>query len=380
MKVLVLYDYPSGPGGVSTQGALLHRGLSEIGVEVFGVNVDSPLEKEWYYRWFKPDVTIGIGCWRYIPQIVIHPNQHGMKAIPWLNADGYVANHRELLNDLPLILVTSNWVKEVYIRDGINGKNIEILPVGCDTEAFIPIQRNDAKVRTIRESLGIRPNECMILTVGGDAASKGAQEVLHALAMIEKQACEYKYVCKVWPQPRTMRQNHNDYALARQLHIEKQLIYSTGIVSRNFMPYLINACDIYAAPSRLEGFGMIQVEACACEKPIIGIKAMGMLDTMEHEKTALLADVAQEVTLKETMIKQKNSLNPYGKVVLDPPRVVDYRASIGDIANFFVRLMNDKELCDRLGKAGRKRIVEQFNYKIVARKFVDIIHRRFGVE
>jgi glycosyltransferase involved in cell wall biosynthesis len=31
------------------------------------------------------------------------------------------------------------------------------------------------------------------------------------------------------------------------------------------MPYLLSACDIYAAPSRLEGFGMIQVEANACE-------------------------------------------------------------------------------------------------------------------
>jgi len=37
-------------------------------------------------------------------------------------ADGYIAEHREVLNALPLILVTSNWVKEVYIRDGIKGR------------------------------------------------------------------------------------------------------------------------------------------------------------------------------------------------------------------------------------------------------------------
>ena len=56
--------------------------------------------------------------------------------MPWLVADGYVAAHRDVLNALPLILVTSNWVKETYIRDGIRGDNIEVLPVGCDTDAF----------------------------------------------------------------------------------------------------------------------------------------------------------------------------------------------------------------------------------------------------
>ncbi|MDY7031046.1 MAG: glycosyltransferase [Thermodesulfobacteriota bacterium] len=73
-------------------------------------------------------------------------------------------------------------------------------------------------------------------------------------------------------------------------------------VSRNFIPYLIKACDIYAAPSRLEGFGMPQLEGGACAKPIIGIKVMGMRDTLIHGKTALLAEVAQEVLMRETIL------------------------------------------------------------------------------
>jgi hypothetical protein len=98
-----------------------------------------------------------------------------MKAIPWLVADGYIAEHRDVLNALPLILVTSNWVKETYVRDGIKGDNIEVLPVGCDTDVFIPHGGDDPKVRTIRETLGIADDQMMVLTVGGDATSKGAQ-------------------------------------------------------------------------------------------------------------------------------------------------------------------------------------------------------------
>ena len=45
----------------------------------------------------------------------------------------------------------------------------------------------------------------MILTVGGDAASKGAQEVMQALALTDTEAPNWRYVCKVWPQPRTVQ-------------------------------------------------------------------------------------------------------------------------------------------------------------------------------
>ncbi len=155
MKVLVLTEYPPSAAGLATQGDLFCRGLHEIGVDVHPVHFESPQEKEWYYRWFKPDVVVGIGFWGHVPHLILHPQQYGMKAVPWLVADGYVAAYREVLNALPLILVTSNWVKETYIRDGVKGDNIEVLPVGCDTDSFAPRSRDDSKVRSIREALAV---------------------------------------------------------------------------------------------------------------------------------------------------------------------------------------------------------------------------------
>lgn len=380
MKVLVLYDYPPSPGGLATQGDMLYHGLLELGVDAHAVHFESAQEKEWYYRWFEPDIVVGIGYWGHTPHVVLHPQRYGVTAVPWLVADGYIANYQEVLNELPLILVTSNWVKEMYVRDGIKPDNIEVLPVGCDTSAFIPFEKDNPKILAVREALGISPDQIMILTVGGDAASKGAQEVMQALAIIDTKAPDWKYVCKVWPQPRTKSQNLLDLEMAKVLGLEKNITYATNTISRNFMPYLIGACDIYAAPSRLEGFGMPQVEAGACGKPVIGINAMGMLDTLVHNETAFLADVAQRIVVNEVILGEESGFENNRKIAFDIPRTVDYRANVQDIATYMLRLMEDKNLREKMGAAGRKRVVEYFDYKVVTKKFLQIIQDRLGIK
>ncbi len=379
MKVLLLYDYPASPGGLATQGDLLFKGLVNLGIDAHAVNFESSQEKEWYYRWFEPDVVVGVGYWGHTPHLILHPQRYGVQPVPWLVADGYIANYHEVLNSLPLILVTSNWVKEMYVRDGINGDIIEVLPVGCDTDAFYPFKRDEPKIEAVRDSLGISKDQIMILTVGGDAASKGAQEVMQALAINDIKAPDWKYVCKVWPQPRTKLQNMADLELASHLGIDKNVIYTTNIISRNFMPYLIGACDIYAAPSRLEGFGMPQVEAGACGKPVISINAMGMLDTLVQGETAFLASVARKIDVKEVILGDESGFENHHKVVFNKPRTVDYRASVHDIANYLMDLMSNAELRVKMGNAGRKRVVENFDYRVVAQRFVQIMNDKLGI-
>lgn len=390
MRVLLLYDYPPPPGGLATQGDLLLRGLNEVGVDAMATHLESDLEKEWTYRWFKPDVVVGVGYWGHIPLIVLHPQRSGILAVPWLVADGFIANYQEVLNALPLILVTSNWVKDVYIRDGIRGENIEVLPVGCDTDQFTPISQCDPKVLAIRQHFRIQPDQLMILTVGGDAASKGAQEVMKALAMLDESRelrigdgsrplPSWKYVCKVWPQKRTVQQDELDLAIATQLGIVDRVEYSMDRVTRAFMPYLYSACDIYAAPSRLEGFGMPQVEAGSCGKPVIGMAAMGMLDTLVHGETALLAGVAEENYITETHLGPEAGFPKGRRIIFPQPRIADYRANVTDICQHLETLMCDPGLRQSLGEKARTRAVEQFNYRVVARRFVDILSRRLGM-
>jgi glycosyltransferase involved in cell wall biosynthesis len=167
--------------------------------------------------------------------------------------------------------------------------------------------------------------------------------------------------------------------MATQLGIEKNVTYETNTISRNFMPYLIGACDIYAAPSRLEGFGMPQVEAGACEKPVIGIKAMGMLDTLIHGETAFLANVAQKIVVNQVTLGDESGFEDNHRVVFKEPRTVDYRANVQDIAKYLMVLMTDAALREKMGKAGRERVVKNFDYRVVAKRFVQIMNDKLGI-
>ncbi len=202
---------------------------------------------------------------------------------------------------------------------------------------------------------------------------------MQALALLGDRAPAWKYVCKVWPQARTKHQNSIDLQLAAQLGIEKNVIYTTSITSRNFMPYLMAACDIYAAPSRLEGFGMTQVEANACGKPVVGIRAMGLLDTMVHAETAYLARVEQEIHIREAIVSGESGDQAERRVVFESPRIVDYRASVQDIAEYLLQLMQNADLRRKMGEAGRKRAIENYDYRIVAGQFIKTISDKLGI-
>jgi glycosyltransferase involved in cell wall biosynthesis len=167
--------------------------------------------------------------------------------------------------------------------------------------------------------------------------------------------------------------------MLRQLGLEDKVMYVSDTTSRNFMPYLLGACDIYAAPSRLEGFGMPQVEAGACAKPVISINAMGMLDTLIDGETALLANVAQEITTNEVVVGEESGFEPDHRIVFQSPRIVEYRANVEDIANHLLTLMNDSELRQRMGKAGREHVIKRFDYRVVAEQFVQIINKKLGI-
>lgn len=384
MKILVLHAYPPEPDGLSLQGNMLYRGLkelsSELDVEVMPSHYLPSLQKQWSLSGFKPDIAIGIGSWSYSPDIVFSPQRAGVLPIPWFVANGWVANYHKELSDLPLVFTTSEWVKSTFQRDGVDVKNYQTLPIGFDPKEIYRVPQSDPTIQNLRSMLGIQPHEKMILTVGGDTTSKGSQEMMRALAEINKDFPDWKYVCKSSESDCAEGHRLEEEALVEELGLDPgKIITLTGMYSHDFMSQLLAACDIYAAPSRLEGFGMIQLEAGACGKPCVSINVGGPVDTVVHGETGFLAEVGETVELKEEWAYEGMGFDADHKIVFDKPKVFAYRASIPDLIKYTKQLLTDEDLRLQMGEKAYQHISQNYHYHQVAKKCMQAIREKINL-
>ena len=375
MKGVVFYAYPPEPDGTSLQGHFLYKGLKNCGNDVVPCHFRDNMQKKFYLQHFKPDVVFGVGYWGNVPEIVKTPHRYGVKSVPWFNADGWVANYKEEFDALELMFTTSEWVRQTYKRDGIDISKIVPMHIGIDTDEFKPIDNPNFK-KAIKGMLGVKDHEKMILTVGGDTTSKGSQEMMKALAQVNKEFKDWKYVCKSWPSDCADEWREREMELAEELDITDNMIFIDDEFTQEFMVHLINAADIYAAPSRIEGFGMIQVEAMACGKPVISIDKMGPSETIIHNKTGFLAKVAEEIKLDQEWVYPHMGFNERKVIQFDSPKTFAYRADINELRDFSLKLLTDPELCFKMGQAGREHVVKNLDYKYIGQKISDLTKDR----
>lgn len=383
MKCIVFYHYPPEPDGQSLQGDLLYRGILNAKEEALPCHFKDSLQKKFYLKHLKPDVAFGVGFWGNVPDIIREPLKYGVTPVPWFNADGWVANFHDDFEKLNLMFTTSSWVREVYKRDGVNVSKIVPAHIGIDTDLFKPLnngKNNEKYKEAIRKMLGVKNGEKMILTVGGDVTSKGAQEMMKALAEVDKEFKNWRYVCKSWPSECARNWREIELQLANDLGIKDKVTFIDDEFSPEFVVELLNAADIYAAPSRLEGFGMVQVEAMACGKPVISINKMGPSETIIHKKTGFLAKVAEEILLEGEWVYEGMGFPKKDFIKFKEPKVFGYRADTNELREFTLNLLTDPQLCEKMGKAGREHAVKNFDYKITSKKIVDVTKERLGLE
>lgn len=117
---------------------------------------------------------------------------------------------------------------------------------------------------------------------------------------------------------------------ANKLSLENDVIF-TGQLKQEEVPEWHNRIDVFANLSidDSESFGVSVVEAMACERPVVVTSVGGLKEVVVKDETGLI-------------------VAPF---------------SAGEAADAILRLLNDDGLAERLGKAGRKRVLENYDWE-----------------
>ncbi|MHB8624634.1 MAG: glycosyltransferase family 4 protein [Aggregatilineales bacterium] len=128
----------------------------------------------------------------------------------------------------------------------------------------------------------------VLLTVGRlvkAEAYKGHESVIRNLTAVQQRvgaAVEY-WIAGEGDDRSRLEQIARNYSVSDSVKF-------LGRVSDQQLVSLYQACDIFVMPSAGEGFGIVYLEANACEKPVIGSIIGGTADAVEHGVTGLCID------------------------------------------------------------------------------------------
>lgn len=345
----------NGYGAFCEQGMNLAAGFKKLGCKVNIVVVNKKEKKE-TYKECRGDFIISIGSWRDWDELYRIPKKLGKKVFPWLVSDDKVFKYIREINKSPTLFVTSKFCQETFEKAGVKKEIIEMIPEGIDTDFWKSIAKEEIeKIKSIL-SLPKDDKEIILLTIGGDGASKGAQETLSALGGLS--SLNILYLIKTMTGGDSFFQGLKEMKIIKKFDLKYKVKYIMGKFSNKFIRDLINLCDIYVAPSRHEGFGLPHVQAMACRKPVITCRGTAA------EETSLNGITGYIVSSRPT--KWENAAG----------YIVDgVKADVNKLKEALKKLILDKKLRETMGKNAREHVVKNYESKKVAQIFLEKIKR-----
>lgn len=221
------------------------------------------------------------------------------------------------------IVAANQFACDGLARIGIPADRVHKLTPGVDTDEFQPRPKNQELVRRYRLE-----NAKVLLTVARLVPRKGHKVVLQSLPKVLDRIPNLKYLI-VGGGP----EEHSLQALVQQLRLQEAVIF-VGDVAHHEVCDFYNLCDVSLMINRLESggdvesFGMVFTEANATGKPVIGGRSGGTAEAIVEGQTGFL---------------------------VDPD-------SHEEVAERLLLLLENDELCKRMGSAGLERVHREFNW------------------
>ena len=156
---------------------------------------------------------------------------------------------------------------------------VTVIPNGFRSDLFYP--RNSSECR---RALNLPQDRRIILTVGNLEAIKGQKYLVEAIQRIVQERKDILCVIVGAGKLRPILKRQ-----IRELGLENYIIL-TGGKPHDEIPLWMNACDLFVLPSLRESFGVVQIEALACGKPVVATRNGGSEEIIISDEHGLLSN------------------------------------------------------------------------------------------
>ena len=195
------------------------------------------------------------------------------------------------------ILAVSSYTRDrLIIEQKLSPDRITILPNTFDANRF----KIASKPPYLLEKYGLQPKQPVILTVARLAEAKrhkGYDQILQALPQIRQTIPNVHYLIVGKGKDRSRIEN-----LIHKLDLQDSVTLA-GFISDEQLCDYYNLCDLYAMPSKKEGFGIVYLEALACGKPVLAGNQDGAVDALCHGELGALVNPDDINQIAQTIIQ-----------------------------------------------------------------------------
>lgn len=237
---------------------------------------------------------------------------------------------KEILNNSNIdYIVSSDWMYDNALKSQfiVNKKSIHLIPFGIDLKRF----KNNNNQDKLKKELNI-PKQNLVLFHRAQKEFKGSEYLLSALKILNNDnitliTCDQKN-------------------LFNNLKPKIQII-DLGNIDENKVIDMMNVCDIFLMPSKGEAFGMMALEAMACEKPIVVFDNTSLPSVTHSPECGVVAknldykDLAKKISflidnkderLKRGKLGRKICINNYS-----------YDKYLNDLSDLYKKIYNESK-------------------------------------
>ncbi len=243
-----------------------------------------------------------------------------------------------------VICVSEGTKADIMKHFNVDTDKLKIIYNGIDPDEYCKKDPTEAL-----ERFGIDKEKPYVLFVGRITRQKG---IIHLVEAIKYMHPGFQIVlCAGAPDTPEIAAEMKSAVEAVQKE-RKDIYWIDEMVDKPTVIKLYSGASVFCCPSVYEPFGIINLEAMACETPVVGSAVGGIPEVVVHDETGYLVPLAQSHD------SPFEPLHPEGFAK--------------DLAHQINRLMENPDRCQEYGKAGRQRAIEHFSWASIAHQTRDL--------